>query len=97
LATRTARIDTLRGILREQGVLLPAGAGPALRAMPANLEGRACPNLPALKLVLAGDLDAGHHYRQHFLVYSTAPLAHSDLAAPGAMPNARPLSSHFAG
>ena len=38
MATRTARINALRGILREQGVLLPAGAGPALRAMPAFLE-----------------------------------------------------------
>jgi transposase len=38
MATRTARINVLRGILREQGVLLPAGAGPALRAIPAILE-----------------------------------------------------------
>ncbi len=38
MATRTARINVLRGILREQGVLLPAGAGPALRAVPAILE-----------------------------------------------------------
>ena len=38
MATRTARINALRGILREQGVLLPAGAGPALRAIPAILE-----------------------------------------------------------
>jgi transposase len=38
MATRTARINTLRGILREQGLLLPAGAGPALRALPAILE-----------------------------------------------------------
>ena len=38
MATRTARINALRGILREQGVLLPAGAGPALRAIPALLE-----------------------------------------------------------
>src|SRR5215204_2028520 len=38
MTTRTARINALRGILREQGVLLPAGAGPALRAIPAILE-----------------------------------------------------------
>jgi transposase len=38
MATRTARINTLRGLLREQGVLLPAGAGPALRAIPALVE-----------------------------------------------------------
>jgi transposase len=36
--TRTARINAVRGIVREQGVLLPAGAGPALRAIPAILE-----------------------------------------------------------
>jgi transposase len=33
MTTRTARINALRGILREQGLLLPAGAGPALRAI----------------------------------------------------------------
>jgi transposase len=38
MATRTARINALRGILREQGVLLPAGAGPALSAIQALLE-----------------------------------------------------------
>jgi transposase len=38
MATRTARINALRGILREQGVMLAAGAGPALRAIPALLE-----------------------------------------------------------
>jgi len=38
MATRIARINALRGIMREQGVLLPAGAGPALRAIPAILD-----------------------------------------------------------
>lgn len=38
MTTLTARINTVRGILREQGILLPAGAGPALRALPAILE-----------------------------------------------------------
>ena len=38
MTTRTARINALRGILREQGLLLPAGAGPALRAIPGILE-----------------------------------------------------------
>lgn len=38
MATRTARINTLRGILREQGLLLPSGAGAALRAIPGILE-----------------------------------------------------------
>jgi transposase len=36
--TRTARINALRGILREHGVLLPAGARAALRAIPTVLE-----------------------------------------------------------
>ena len=35
MTTRTARINTVRGLLREQGFLLPAGAGPAVRAIPA--------------------------------------------------------------
>jgi transposase len=43
MTTRTARINTLRGILREQGILLPSGAGPALRALPAILEDAAIP------------------------------------------------------
>lgn len=43
MATRTARINAVRGILREHGVLLPAGAGPALRAIPAILENAETP------------------------------------------------------
>jgi transposase len=38
MTTRTARINTVRGLLREQGIVLPAGAGPAVRALPALLE-----------------------------------------------------------
>jgi len=38
MTTRTARINTMRGILREQGLLLPAGAGRAVRAIPALIE-----------------------------------------------------------
>jgi transposase len=38
MATRTARINTLRGILREQGLLLPAGPRAALQAVPALLD-----------------------------------------------------------
>jgi transposase len=38
MTTRTARINTVRGLLREQGILLPAGALPAVRAIPAILE-----------------------------------------------------------
>jgi transposase len=38
MTTRTARINTLRGILREHGVLLPAGARAAVQAVPRLLE-----------------------------------------------------------
>jgi transposase len=38
MTTRTARINTLRGILREHGLLLPAGARAALQAVPAMLD-----------------------------------------------------------
>ena len=38
MTTRTARINTLRGILREQGLLLPAGARAALQVVPRMLE-----------------------------------------------------------
>ena len=38
MATRTARINTLRGILREHGILLPAGAQTALQAVPTILQ-----------------------------------------------------------
>ena len=38
MTTRTARINTLRGILREQGMLLPAGARAALQAVPRILD-----------------------------------------------------------
>ena len=34
MTTRTARINTLRGILREHGLLLPAGARAAVQAVP---------------------------------------------------------------
>ena len=38
MTTWTARINVLRGLLREQGLLLPAGTGAALRALPAQLD-----------------------------------------------------------
>ena len=38
MTTRTARINALRGILREHGVLLPAGARAAVQAVPRILE-----------------------------------------------------------
>jgi transposase len=38
MTTRTARLNTVRGLLRELGVLLPAGPRAALRALPAVLD-----------------------------------------------------------
>jgi transposase len=38
MTTRTARINALRGLLREHGILLPAGARAAVTAVPAVLE-----------------------------------------------------------
>jgi transposase len=53
MTTRTARINTLRGILREHGILLPAGAQTAVRVVPAMLE-EAATQLPMhLRMVLA--------------------------------------------
>jgi transposase len=53
MTTRTARINTLRGILREQGVLLPAGAGPAVRAIPAVIEDADAPIADSLRHMIA--------------------------------------------
>lgn len=53
MTTRTARINTVRGLLRAQGLLLPAGARAAVQAVPAMLEDADLP-LPAhLRHVLA--------------------------------------------
>ncbi len=38
MTTRTARLNTVRGLLRELGVLLPAGPQAALRALPTVLD-----------------------------------------------------------
>jgi transposase len=53
MTTRTARINTIRGLLREQGILLPAGAGPAVRAIPALLEEAEAPLSPQLRRMIA--------------------------------------------
>jgi transposase len=53
MTTRTARINTVRGLLRDQGILLPAGAGPAMRAIPALLEDAAAPLARQLCRMLA--------------------------------------------
>jgi transposase len=53
MTTRTGRINTLRGILREHGLLLPAGARAALQAIPAMLEDAETPLPGHLRQVLA--------------------------------------------
>jgi transposase len=53
MTTRTARINTLRGLLREQGLLLPAGARAALQTVPAILEDAEAPLPMHLRQVLA--------------------------------------------
>ena len=50
---RTARINTLRGILREHGLLLPAGPRAAMTAVPALLEDAELPLPMHLRQVLA--------------------------------------------
>lgn len=45
MASRTARINTLRGLLREFGVLLPVGVGAALKLMPEAIGNEAVPQL----------------------------------------------------
>jgi transposase len=44
LATRTGRINTLRGLLREFGVTIPVGAKTALKRLPECIEGPAVPD-----------------------------------------------------
>ena len=41
MSTRTARINVMRGLLREHGILLPAGARAALQAVPAIVDAAA--------------------------------------------------------
>jgi transposase len=53
MSTRTARINALRGILREQGLLLPAGARAALLVVPTMLEDAEAPLPMHLRQILA--------------------------------------------
>lgn len=50
MSARTARINTLRGLLREQGIDLPAGAANALKAAPRAIDEERLPY--ALRLAL---------------------------------------------
>lgn len=54
MGTRTARINTLRGLLREFGLILPVGAKLALERIPAALEDEALPPMlrPGLQALL---------------------------------------------
>ncbi len=53
MTTRTARINTLPGILREQGLLLLAGAGPAVHAIPAVVEDADTPIADSVRHMIA--------------------------------------------
>ncbi|HSW12712.1 MAG TPA: IS110 family transposase [Solimonas sp.] len=55
METRTARINTLRGLLREFGVILPVGATTALQRIPEALAGDSVP--PRLRPALQALLD----------------------------------------
>lgn len=50
MATRTARINAARGLLRELGISVPKGAATALKRMPEVIDDEAVP--PGLKLAL---------------------------------------------
>lgn len=52
MTTRTARINTVRGLLREHGLLLPPGASAALKALPALLDDAASVLPRHLRLML---------------------------------------------
>jgi len=53
MTTRTARINALRALLREHGILLPAGARAAVLAVPTVLDGAEATLLAHLRHVLA--------------------------------------------
>ena len=57
MTTRTARINTLRGILREQGILVPAGARAAVKSLPTVLDDAATVLPVHLRQVLAAVYD----------------------------------------
>lgn len=60
--TRTARINTLRGLLREFGLILPVGAATALKQIPDALDDEALP--PMLRPALQSLLDEIHDLAQ---------------------------------
>jgi transposase len=58
METRTARLNTLRGLLREFGIILPVGAAAALQRFPDALDDAALPSL--LRNTLQTMLDEIH-------------------------------------
>jgi transposase len=52
LATRTARLNTMRGVLRELGLFIPLGASKVVPQVRAWLEDEAEPLAPSLRVVL---------------------------------------------
>lgn len=66
MGTRTARINTLRGLLREFGLILPVGAAGALKQIPEALDDEALPL--ALRPMLQALLDEIHDLEQRIEV-----------------------------
>lgn len=66
METRTARINTLRGLLREFGLVLPIGAAAALKLIPASLDDEALP--PMLRPALQALLDEIHDLEQRIIL-----------------------------
>ncbi len=62
METRTARINTLRGLLREFGLILPVGAAAVMKLIPEALDDEALPPMlrPALQTLLDEIHDLEH-------------------------------------
>lgn len=65
METRTARINTLRGLLREFGIVLPVGAATALQRLPEALDDDAIP--PMLRVSLQALLDEIHQLQKRIV------------------------------
>src|SRR6516162_5346436 len=65
MTTRTARINTLRGLLREQGLLLPAGAAAAVHALPAVVAEAATPIADSMRRMISLMHDEIRGLEQH--------------------------------
>jgi transposase len=65
METRTARINALRGLLREFGLILPVGAAAAIKLIPEALDDEALP--PMLRPALQSLLDEIHDLEQRIV------------------------------